>query len=174
MFEIGEPSNVFKNSFHFKQYSFCTWLGYFLFQKFKNNCYLKPKEIKTIHRLRFTQKNIHFWQTYKPKNKFDSQLHTLKLSNRNKYINISEEKTHINSTKSKQSGIAPFLIGTWNRRYIFFISLIEIRSSIRSFIFHEIDISVKIPYNFQNLPYLGELNQWPQIKNTSTLSLGHA
>lgn len=25
---------------------------------------------------------------------------------------VSEEKTHINSTKSKQRGIAPFLIGT--------------------------------------------------------------
>lgn len=113
---------MFKNSFHFKQYSFCTWLGYFLFRKFKNNCYLKPKVIKTIHRLRFTEKNIHFWQTYKPKNKFDSQLHTLKLSNRNKYINISEEKTHINSTKSKQRGIAPFLIGTWTGG-IFFLSI---------------------------------------------------
>lgn len=49
-------------------------------------------------------------------------MHTLKLSNRNKYINISEEKTHINSTKSKQRGIAPFLIGTWTGG-IFFLSI---------------------------------------------------
>lgn len=49
-------------------------------------------------------------------------MHTLKLSNRNKYINISEEKTHINSTKSKQRGIAPFLIGTWTWG-IFFLSI---------------------------------------------------
>lgn len=49
-------------------------------------------------------------------------MHTLKLGNRNKYINISEEKTHINSTKSKQSGIAPFLIGTWTGG-IFFLSI---------------------------------------------------
>lgn len=47
-------------------------------------------------------------------------MHTLKLSNRNKYINISEEKTHINSTKSKQRGIAPFFNRNLNRRYIFF------------------------------------------------------